>query len=76
MITQIPALIHILHHIKYPHTNQLQQELSHGFALLGNLHPGLIWHVRTDNKYTTPTSIAHLRDYNKQYILKKPTEPC
>ena len=71
MITQIPTLIHILESIQYPHTRQLQQELSQGFALLGNLHPGLNWHVRTDSKYTCPTSIETLRQNNRAYIHKK-----
>ena len=71
MITQIPTLIHILDSIHYPHTKQLQQELSQGFSLLGNLHPGLNWHVRADSKYTCPTSIETLRQHNRQYIQKK-----
>ena len=71
MITQIPALIYILQQIQYPHTEQLQFELSQGFPLLGALHPGLNWHVRTDQKYTTPTSIDQLRQHNQQYIHNK-----
>ena len=71
MITQIPTLIHILDSIQYPHTQQLQQELSQGFTLLGHLHPGLNWHVRTDSKYTSPTSIETLRQHNRTYIHKK-----
>jgi len=71
MITQIPTLIHILDSIHYPHTKQLQQELSQGFSLLGNLHPGLNWHVRTGSKYTCPTSIETLRQHNRVYIHKK-----
>ena len=71
MITQIPTLIHILDSIQYPHTQQLQQELSQGFTLLGHLHPGLNWHVRTDSKYTCPTSIETLRQHNRTYIHKK-----
>ena len=71
MITQIPTLIHILTQMNYPHTQQLQRELSNGFPLLGNLQPGLNRYVRTDNKYTQPTSIDELRTYNQQYIHKK-----
>ena len=71
MITQIPALIHILRLIEYPHAEQFNIELSKGFALLGSLHPGLNWHVRTDTKYTTPSSIDELHQYNRTYIHKK-----
>ena len=71
MVTQIPALIHILQQLHYPHTTQLQAELSHGFQLIGALHPGLNWHVRTDQKYTTPTSLDELRQHNRDYIHKK-----
>ena len=38
MVTQIPALIHILQQLQYPHTAQLQAELSHGFQLIGSLY--------------------------------------
>ena len=71
MVTQIPALIHILQQLHYPHTTQLQAELSHGFQLIGALHPGLNWHVRTDQKYTAPTSLDELRQHNREYIHKK-----
>ena len=71
MITQIPALNNLLHTIHYPHTSQLQSELSHGFSLLGHLHPGVNWHVRTDTKYTNPSSIEDLRQHNQTYIQKK-----
>ena len=71
MITQIPALIHILLLIDYPHANQLQTELSQGFALLGHLHPGLNWHARTGDKYTAPSTITELHQYHRAYIHKK-----
>ena len=70
-VTQIPTLIHILQQLHYPHTKQLQSELSQGFQLIGALHPGLNWHVRTDQKYTTPTSLEELRQHNQQYIHQK-----
>ena len=61
----------IVQAIHYPHTSQLQSELSHGFSLLGHLHPGVNWHVRTDTKYTNPSSIEDLRQHNQTYIQKK-----
>ena len=71
MITQIPALTRLLHTMQYPHLEQLYTELSQGFKLLGHLHPSLNWHVRTDQKYTEPISIAELRAHNRQYMHKK-----
>ena len=77
MITQIPTLISLLQRIHYPHTHThiLQRELSSGFPLLGQLQPGLQWHIRSDNKYTEPQSIEDLRTFNKDYILKKLQHP-
>ena len=69
--TNPSTLIDLLHTIHYPHTSQLQSELSHGFSLLGHLHPGVNWHVRTDTKYTNPSSIEDLRQHNQTYIQKK-----
>ena len=71
MITQIPTLISLLSTIHYPHTSQLQDELSHGFSLLGHVHPGVNWHVRTDTKYTNPITLTDLKQHNKTYIQKK-----
>lgn len=71
MITQIPALIQLLHKLQYPHADILNQELSNGFPLLGRLQPGLQWHVREDNTYKQPQTIQELRDYNRNYILRK-----
>ena len=42
-----------------------------GLQLIGALHPGLNWHVRTDQKYTAPTSLDELRQHNREYIHKK-----
>ena len=75
MITQIPTLISLLQRIHYPHTHILQRELSSGFPLLGQLQPGLEWHIRSDNKYTEPQSIEDLRTFNRDYILKKLQHP-
>ena len=75
MITQIPTLISLLERIQYPHTHILRQELSDGFPLLGQLQPGLQWHVRSDNKYTEPQSVDDLRTFNREYITKKLQHP-
>ena len=75
MITQIPTLISLLQRIFYPHTDILQKELSSGFPLLGQLQPGLQWHIRSDNKYTEPHSIEDRQTFNKEYILKKLQHP-
>ena len=75
MITQIPTLIALLQRINYPHTHILQRELSRGFPLLGQLQPGLQWHIRSDKKYTDPHSMGTLRTCNQDYILKKLNNP-
>lgn len=57
MITQIPVLIQLLDKLQYPHAHILDKELSNRFPLLGRLQPGLLWHVREDNKYKQPQGI-------------------
>ena len=33
--------------------------------------PGVSWYIRTDDKYTSPSSIEELRQHNREYVLKK-----
>lgn len=70
MITQIPVLHYLLKTIQYPQADILLQELTNGCPLIGNLHPGLNWKVRTDTKYTETQTRAELHTYNRQYILR------
>ena len=70
-ITQIPVLLHLLKMIGYPQLDILRRELSSDFPLLGKLTPGVSWYIRTDDKYTSPSSIDELRQRNHEYVLKK-----
>ncbi len=71
MITQIPVLIYLLQQIGYTHADVLAVELSQGFQVLGQLQPGLNWHIRPDQKYTKPISRTELSQHNREYVLKK-----
>ena len=52
--------------IGYPQLDILQRELSSaGFPLLGKLTPSVSWYIRTDDKYTSPSSIEELRQHNQ-----------
>ena len=70
-VTQIPVLLQLLKMIGYPQIDILRRELSSGFPLLGKLTPGVNWYIRTDDKYTSPSSIDELRRHNHEYVLKK-----
>ena len=57
--------------LELPQTETLYRELSHGFPLMGELTPGVNWHVRQDQKYLDPTPIPEFSTQNRQYIHEK-----
>ena len=69
--TQVPMFIHLLKQIQYPQANILEQELTQGFKLMGQLQPGTNWYIRTDQKYLQPRSSEQFADHNQQYVLRK-----
>ena len=74
-VTQIPVLLQLLKMIGYPQINIqidiLRRELSSGFPFLCKLTTGVNWYIRTDDKYTSPSSIDELHRHNHEYVLKK-----
>ena len=73
--TQVPVFIHLLKQIQYPQANILEQELTQGFKLMGQLQPGTNWYIRTDQKYLQPKSSEQVADHNQQYVHRKLASP-
>ena len=68
---QIPTLIQILQWLDFPQANQIQQELTQGFQMLGDLTPGVGWPRREDSNYQNPICMAELFKTNAAYIQQK-----
>ena len=73
--TQVPVFIHLLKQIQYPQANILEQELTQGFRLMGQLQPGTKWYIRTDQKYLQPKSSQQFADHSQQYVHRKLASP-
>ena len=73
--TQVPVFIHLLKQIHYPQADILEQELTQGFRLMGDLQPGTNWYIRADQKYLQPKSPQQFADNNQQYVHRKLTTP-
>ena len=58
-------------HGDYPQTQSLHEEMSNGFDLLGQLRPGVDWHIRQGHKYLAPCNLTELRSFNHDYIQRK-----
>ena len=72
---QVPVFIHLLKQIQYPQANILEQELTQGFKLMGQLQPGTNWYIRTDQKYLQPKSSEQFADHSQQYVHRKLASP-
>eukprot|EP00438_Fugacium_kawagutii_P034924 Skav206385 [mRNA] locus=scaffold834:525350:529905:- [translate_table: standard] len=70
-ITQIPILLHLLDRLHCPGFQDLKQDLEHGFAVTGKLHPGPGWQHRTDSRYAFPISSDTWTTMNRHYVMGK-----
>lgn len=70
-VTQVPVLIELLRQAGYQGVDQLQQELTRGFNMTGELTPGTGWLPRTDDRYMNPISRDQFHQFNAQYVKQK-----
>ena len=73
-IVPIPVLLRLLQWLGIE-TTSLQQELSSGFTMLGEVQAGLGWKNRTDNHYSRPTPVAQFFRENDIYIQEQLSRP-
>lgn len=57
-VVQVPILLDILAMLNYPGIDDLRNDLSCGFPVLGRLNPGTGWQPRTDERYSHPIGMA------------------
>ena len=70
-VTQIPTFLYLLEITGYPDLQHLRDDLEHGFAVTGELHPGCGWSPRHDDKYSYPVDHATFMKLNRSYALEK-----
>ena len=70
-VTQIPTFLHLLEIAGYPGLQHLRDDLEHGFAVTGELHPGCGWNPRHDDRYNYPIDHATFMKLNRSYALEK-----
>ena len=70
-ICQIPTFIHLLQLTGMPGLDDLAEDLTLGFQIVGELHSGAGWLPRTDSKYEYPISDECFRRRNRQHTLEK-----
>eukprot|EP00438_Fugacium_kawagutii_P030337 Skav223220 [mRNA] locus=scaffold2231:82321:89075:+ [translate_table: standard] len=68
-ITQIPILLSLLQQFGFPGWEELSEDLTHGFSIIGSLHRGSGWTSRSDDKYAYPLSLDRYKHLNRQYVL-------
>ena len=71
MVTQIPLLLHLLDKCGFPDLENLADDLNHGFAVVGRLHPGSGWLPKTDQRYNHPIGLEEFSMLNKAYLGAK-----
>eukprot|EP00435_Cladocopium_sp_Y103_P038353 s2136_g10.t1 len=70
-VTQVPVMIELLKMAGHQGADQLDDELSNGFAMTGALIPGTGWLPRTDERYSNPISEAEFRRLSRQHVADR-----
>lgn len=65
---QVPLFLHLLEECKHPGLHHLKEDLTHGFEVVGKLHPGSGWLPRLDDKYSHPISMEQLKKLNFEHV--------
>eukprot|EP00438_Fugacium_kawagutii_P036782 Skav205338 [mRNA] locus=scaffold3444:501111:505274:- [translate_table: standard] len=65
---QIPVLLYLLSQCGYPGLAELRDDLTFGFKVIGQIHPGAGWLPRLDTKYAFPISVDQLNMRNQEHI--------
>ena len=69
-VVQLLAFAHLLQLLDFPEWENLVADLFWGFRLLGPLPPGSSWHLRQDNKYSSPWSPAQFQSFNMAHVVR------
>ena len=75
LITQVPLLIHLLKLCGFEGTAELEEDLTQGFPMVGQIHSGSGWLPRKDERYSCPISMSKFHELNKAYVKDKLQKP-
>ncbi|CAE7487597.1 rlmN1, partial [Symbiodinium sp. CCMP2592] len=70
-IVQIPLFIELLRGSGYPDSDALQEALTLGFPVTGQLSRSPGWRPRLDDKYAHPISVEAFVTLNHDYVIRK-----
>lgn len=69
--TQVPVFLHILEQTGFPCMDHVIDDMTNGFVLTSEQHPGPGWPVRTDERYSHPISEDQFKQVNQTYLFNK-----
>lgn len=67
----LPMFLRLLRITGFPGMTLLEEDLLHGFDVLGELHPGCGWNPRHYDRYSFPISGEAFSRVNRAYVLEK-----
>eukprot|EP00435_Cladocopium_sp_Y103_P030116 s227_g7.t1 len=68
---QAPVFLELLRRCGYPAVRDLEDDLQHGFRVIGELHHGPGWLPRTDDRYQHPISFETFKMLNEQHVRRR-----
>ena len=69
--TQVLVLLELLRRLGYPDLAALEEDMTDGFQMLGDIRPGPGWSARDDGRYQNPIDMEELRRINADYVRAK-----
>lgn len=75
LVTQVPLLIHLLRICGFEGVDELEEDLTCGFPMVGQLHSGSGWLPRRDGQYSHPISMSQFHELNRAYVKEKIRQP-
>lgn len=68
---QVPLFLHLVERCGHPGIEDLREDLTLGFEVIGKLHSGSGWLPRMDDKYTHPLQVEQLAQRNHEHIVSR-----
>ena len=65
---QVPVLLELLKQCGMTQLDNLAEDLTNGFAVVGHLHPGPGWLPRTDDRFQNPMDLQTFQTLNHQFV--------
>ena len=69
--TQVLVFLELLRLLGYPDVQALEEDMTDGFQMIGDIRPGPGWRLLEDGRYQNPTDLDTFRRTNAEYVRKK-----